>query len=268
MCKAYIMDIISMKRFILLLWLLFYTTIAFAQTELSLTDVQIYKSDGGFTSDENWNSEEAETAGIFKKSEIRSTKIQGFRDSFTFNYWTWKGDLSKSEPGKFIEVSESLGLMLHSVGDTLNMFVTNYSENYLLIRLDALQVFFCANDEEGVTNRMLPGIGNSLRSSFWSKHDYALIPPSKCAFSSFYSLEKKDIFPASLPKNTIIQMSLYGAFSTSDPLELVSNAVNGKVLTMDDVKYFTMDSYKYSNILSDFISPLVGFEARYHFKVR
>lgn len=53
-----------MKRYSLILLSMLLTAISYAQTGLSLTDVMVFKSDGGLVSNDNWQYSEAQTLGI------------------------------------------------------------------------------------------------------------------------------------------------------------------------------------------------------------
>lgn len=257
-----------MKRYSLILLSMLLTAISYAQTGLSLTDVMVFKSDGGLVSNDNWQYSEAQTIGIYKKHETRYYTEFGQRNSFTIDYWTWKGEQYKSQPGIFADTNEGMSIEMQYTGKTLTIALVNNSKNYLLVKLDALLPSYCRNEDEGVTNQMLPSIGDNLRNKLWSKYDYALVPPSKKAIAEFYSLMGQVVFPASLPKNAIIQLPLYGAFSETDPWNSISRNIEGKELIKDDVRYFTMSSIDYSNIISSFTSSFMGFEARYHLKVK
>lgn len=257
-----------MKRFYLILLSIIVAMVSYAQTKLSLTDVMVFKSDGGLVSNENWQYSEANTIGIYKKYETRYYTAFGQRNSLTIDYWTWKGEQFKSLPGYFADSNEGLSIEMKYTGKNMTIKLVNNSMNYLLVKLDALMSSYCRNEDEGVTDRMLPSVGNSLRNKMWSKYDYALIPPSKKLVAEFYSLMRQDVFPTLLPKNTIIQLSFYGAFSEMDPWDNVNRSIEGKAYVKDDVRFFTLSPIDYSNIVSSFTSPFVGFESRYHFKVK
>ena len=257
-----------MKRYSLILLSMFLTLLSSAQTGLSLTDVMVFKSDGGLVSNENWQQQEAQTMGIYKRSETRYYTAWGERQSLTLDYWTWRGEKYKSQPGIFADTNEGMSIEMQYTGKTLTIALVNNSKNYLFVKLDGLLPSYCRNEDEGVTYQMLPSTGDNLRNKLWSKYDYALVPPSKKAVAEFYSLKEQVIFPASLPKNAIIQLPLYGAFSETDPWNSISRNIEGKELIKDDVRYFTMSSIDYSNIVSSFTSSFIGFEARYHLKVK
>ena len=53
-----------------------------------------------------------------------------------------------------------------------------------------------------------------------------------------------------------------------DPWDNVNRSIEGKAYVKDDVRFFTLSPIDYSNIVSSFTSPFVGFESRYHFKVK
>lgn len=160
--------------------------------------------------------------GIYKRSETRYYTAWGERHSLTLDYWTWRGEKYKSQPGIFADTNEGMSIEMQYTGKTLTIALVNNSKNYLFVKLDGLLPNYCRNEDEGVTYQMLPSIGDNLRNKLWSKYDYALVPPSKKAVAELYSLKEQVIFPASLPKNAIIQLPLYGAFSEIDPWNSIS----------------------------------------------
>lgn len=257
-----------MRRIIFIIICICCSCLAFGQSPLSLTDVMVYKSNGGLVSNDNWQQQEAQTIGIYKRSETRYYTAWGERQSLTLDYWTWRGEKYKSQPGIFADTNDGMSIEMQYTGKTLTIALVNNSKNYLFVKLDDLLPMYCSNEDEGVTYQMLPSIGDNLRNKLWSKYDYALVPPSKKAVAEFYSLMGQAVFPASLPKNAIIQLPLYGAFSETDPWNSISRNIEGKELIIDDVRYFTMSSINYSNIISSFTSSFISFEARYHFKVK
>lgn len=256
-----------MKRNIFLLLSIFISLVSYAQA-LSFTDVMVYKSDGSFGNNDNWQYTESQTVGLYKKSETRYYTSFGREESFVIDYWTWRGERYTTQQGLFADANEGMSIEMKYVGDTMAISFINNGANFLFVKLDSLFLFYCANEDEGVSYQMLPGVGNSLRNNLWDKYDYALIPPGKMAVAEFKSLQGLAVFPASLPSKTIIQLSLYGAFSEINPWDSISSYIRAKETIVDEVIYFSISSNDYSNIVSGYLSPFVGFESRYHFKIR
>ena len=111
-----------------------------------------------------------------------------------------------------------------------------------------------------------------LRNKDFHRFDYVLIPPKKKAETSFYSLQRLPVFPASLPKGTIIQYDVFSyAFSTNpwDIIEeMIPEEINGKELfeARNGVYYFSLRNESLTSNSFGYIRAL-GFESRDHCKL-
>lgn len=241
-----------------------------AQKELDLTDVMLYKSEGSFLTDNlNWNSEDIQLLDIYKKTEKRIAGKDWDRHTFDFSYWTWKNESFSSGISFFKDANNGMSVTAsyNGIGLTL-VIINNSSTNYLLVKMDTQDINYCTNENEGVTFEMLPSVGNSLRNTKYQQYDYALIPPMKKGTFSFRSIMGIDVLPASLPSRANVQWCMYGAFSNSDNWDDISRKTVNKPLIKDEVKYFSLSSSSFADLVNNYFSPFVGFESRYHLIVK
>lgn len=256
-----------MKRIFLIFSLLTLTSFAYSQRNLSFTDVMVFKCDGGIGSNDDWEIEEADKLCIYKKTENRPYVSFGRKNDCYINFWTWKNEGEKFGTNDFEDSNEGLSISIDFETTNCTLTYKNNSENYILLKAESLACFYCENRDEGVTAESLPSVVNSLRNKKFRDQDYILLPPLKSGHAKFYSLQGMEILSNSLPKGAIIQMSIYGAASETDPWDQISELVQSPVLSDNEVKYFNLDSFDYSKIITDYFNPLIGFESRYHFKV-
>ena len=256
------------KIFVILAFSIYGISALYAQHTICLTDVMVFKSDGGLIDNKKWSLNEAEAIGIYKKTETRYYTSFGQQNSFSLDFWTWKGENSSSGSRIFKEENQGASIELAHEGTTLYFTIANNNSTYyLLVKLDNLTPSYCPNTDEGVTQEMISSVGNFLRNKGFWKYDYAIIPPHKKAHAIFRSLQGQDFIPAILPRNTIMQMCIYGAYSEIDPWTKVMDYYTKKPIIDDGVKYFTISPNDYSNLINDYVKPMIGFESRYHFKI-
>jgi len=243
-----------MKRTIFISLLFLFCIVGYSQRTLKLTDVMLYCGDTKFTVSENWESSDADKLGIIPVTEKRFYELFGQKRSIDIDYWTWKNERygnGVSGTYSFLrEQNDGLSVSVFYNNEELALLLENNTNMHIFIDLSSLMLFYCDNADEGVTS--VSPIGNTLRNKDFHRFDYVLISPKKKAETSFYSLQSLPIFPASLPKGTIIQYDVfYYAFSI-DPWDTIEEMIpekgnNGKKLfeEKDGVYYFCKHSINY-----------------------
>lgn len=263
-----------MKRVILTYLFFLFCIAGYCQRTLKFTDVMLFCGDTKLTVSEEWNSSDAEELGITHVTENRFYELSGQRRSIDIDYWTWKNE--RTGNGVFgtysylKEQNDGLSISVLYNREELALLLENNTNMYIFIDLSTLMLFYCDNADENVTS--VNPIGNALRNKDFHRFDYVLIPPKKKAETSFYSLQRLPVFPASLPKGTIIQYDVFSyAFSTNpwDIIEeMIPEEINGKELfeARNGVYYFSLRNESLTSNSFGYIRAL-GFESRYHCKL-
>jgi len=235
----------------------------------------LFCGDTKLTVSDNWSTSIAEMLGIIHGKETRFYERFGQRSPLDIDYWTWKNErYGNGYLDKYYylrEQNDGLSISLFYNSEELELLLENNTNMYVFVDLSSLMLFYCNNADEGVTS--VEPVGNTLRNKSYNRYDYVLIPPKKSAETSFYSLQSLPIFPASLPKGTIIQYSVFSYAFSSNPWDTIEDMIptrrrDGKKLSVekDGVYYFSLRS-QYLSSISFGYNNAIGFESRYHCKL-
>lgn len=250
--------------------MMFFCIICYSQRTLKFTDVMLFCGDDNLSVSDNWSARDAYNLNINRVSEKRYCK--SFGQSLVISYWTWKNE--KYNEGIFdaykylCEQNDGLQVSIYYNSNELIMILKNKTKMHILSDLGIVRLFYCKNQDEGITN-VYP-TGNTLFNKRGSKYDFVLIPPGETAMASFYSWAKIPIFSLSLPYGTIIQYSIFNYAFSSNPWAIIIKMIpnidrNGRKL------YFIKDRTCYFSLQKDIIScssfgynKPIGFEYRFH----
>lgn len=262
------------RKFAAILFMLV-CAVSYSQRTLKFTDVMLYCGDTQLTVSENWSASVAEKLGINHVTETRFYDLFGQRQSIEIDYWTWRYErYGNGFSGKYYylrEQNDGLSISVFYNKDELALLLENNTNMHIFIDLSALMLFYCDNTDEGVTS--VSPVGNALRNNDYNRFDYVLIPPKKKAETSFYSLQRLPIFPASLPKGTIIQYAVFSYAFSIDPWGIIEEMIpekrkDGKKLfeEKNGAYYFSLKNQFLTSNSFDYNHAL-GFESRYHCKL-
>ena len=199
----------------------------YCQRTLKFTDVMLYCGDTKLTVSEKWDSSDAEELGITHVTEKRFYELFDQRRSIDIDYWTWKNErYGNGVFGTYSylkELNDGLSISVFYNSEELVLLLENNTNMYIFIDLSTLMLFYCDNADENVTS--VSPIGNTLRNKDFHRFDYVLIPPKEKAETSFYSLQSLPVFPASLPKGTIIQYDVFSYAFSIDPWDTIEDMI-------------------------------------------
>lgn len=263
-----------MKRAISTYLFFLFCIAGYCQRTLKFTDVMLYCGDTKLTVSEKWDSSDAEELGITHVTEKRFYELFDQRRSIDIDYWTWKNErYGNGVFGTYSylkELNDGLSISVFYNSEELVLLLENNTNMYIFIDLSTLMLFYCDNADENVTS--VSPIGNTLRNKDFHRFDYVLIPPKEKAETSFYSLQSLPVFPASLPKGTIIQYDVFSYAFSIDPWDTIEDMIpeekNGKKLfeEKNGVYYFSLQNEFLTSNSFSYIRAL-GFESRYHCKL-
>ena len=264
-----------MKRAISVYLLFLFCIAGYCQRTLKFTDVMLYCGDTNLTVSENWDSSDSEKLGIIYVTEKRFYELLGQRRSIDIDYWTWRNErFGNGVSGTYSylrEQNDGLSVSVFYNNEELALLLENNTDMHIFIDLSSLMLFYCDNADEGV--KSVSPRGNTLRNKKFHRFDYVLIPPKKKAETSFHSLQNLSIFPASLPKGTIIQYDVFSYAFSTDPWDTIEDMIpekgrNGKKLfeEKDGVYYFSLQN-DFLTASSFGNKKAFGFESRYHCKL-
>jgi len=187
----------------------------------------LYCGDTKLTVSEKWDSSDAEELGITHVTEKRFYELFDQRRSIDIDYWTWKNErYGNGVFGTYSylkELNDGLSISVFYNSEELVLLLENNTNMYIFIDLSTLMLFYCDNADENVTS--VSPIGNTLRNKDFHRFDYVLIPPKEKAETSFYSLQSLPVFPASLPKGTIIQYDVFSYAFSIDPWDTIEDMI-------------------------------------------
>ena len=264
-----------MRRIFVATLLLLFCAVCYSQRTLKFTDVMLYCGDTKLTVSENWGASVAEKLGIYHVTETRFYELFGQRRSIDIDYWTWRNErFGNGVSGKYYylrEQNDGLSISVFYNNEELALLLENNTNMYIFIDLSSFMLFYCNNADEGITS--VSPVGNTLRNNDYNRFDYVLIPPKKKAETSFYSLQRLPIFPASLPKGTIIQYDVFSYAFSINPWDAIEEMIperkrDGKKLYEEkgDSYYFSLQN-QFLTSSSFSYNQAIGFESRYHCKL-
>lgn len=262
-----------MKRNIAVILLLFVCVVSYSQRTLTFTDVMLYCGDTDLTVSENWSPSAAKELDITHVTETRFYEL--FGESIDISYWTWKNERDEngvSDKYCYLkEQNDGLSVSVFYNNDELTLLLENNTDMYVFMDLSSLVLYYCDNAEEGISS--VTPIGNTLRNKNYNRFDCILIPPNEKAETSFYSLQGLSIFPASLPKGTIIQYSVFSYAFSINPWDAIEQMIPRKVkdgknmyVEKDGAYYFSLQN-QFLDLNSSGYIQAIGFESRYHCKL-
>ena len=262
-----------MKRTISIYLFLLFCIVGYCQRTLKFTDVMLFCGDTKLTVSEDWDYHDAEILGITHVTEKRYYKLYGQKERIDINYWTWKneryGNGISDVYSYWKEQNDGLSVSMLYNNEELILLLDNNTNMHIFIDLSSLMLSYCDNTDEDVTS--VRPIGNVLRNKNFDRFDYVLIPPKKKAKTSFFSLERLPIFPASLPQGTIIQYNVFSYAFSTNPWDIIENMIpqkgrNGKKMfeEKEGVYYFSLQKNFLTSTSFGYVKAL-GFESRYHF---